>query len=161
MRINNMASKATFTIINGTLGQKPELRHTTNGREVCTVGVAHNTRWKGQDGQLHEKTDWFNVKLFGKLAVTAHNYLDKGSRVFLEGNISTSKYDKNGVTIYATDLIADKMIFLSSKKEDQHRSDGGYPEGYGNTHSTTKPSNAPQTFMADDPNAFQYDDIPF
>lgn len=157
-----MASKATFTIVNGTVGSQPELRHTTNGREVCTVGVAHNTRWKGKDGQLHEKTDWFNIKLFGKLAATASTYLDKGSRVFFEGSISTSKYDKNGVTIYSTDLIAEKMIFLSSKKEERHSSqDATHPPGYSHLHSARNPENDPNVFTSDDPNAFMHDEIPF
>ena len=155
-----MASKATFQIVNGTLGANPELRYTTSGKEVCSISVAHNTKWKGQDGQENEKTDWFYVKLFGKLATLASTYLDKGSRVYLEGNISTSKYEKNGATIYSTDLVADKIIFLSVKKESEHRSEG-YPPGFSNTYSATKPESGPQTFVSGDPQAFAHDDIPF
>ena len=70
----------------GNLGGDPEIRYTTNGNAVCNFSVATTEKWRGQDGQMQEQTDWHRVTAWGKLAEICNQYLSKGSRVYITGS---------------------------------------------------------------------------
>lgn len=114
-----MASKTFWQITNGRLGNNPDLRYTQAGQAICFMSIADNEQWRDKNDNLNEKTNWFRVKLFGKLAETAANYLAKGSRVHVEGRMSTSTYEKDGQSVYAIDFLVNKMLFLSDRKENR------------------------------------------
>ena len=80
-------------IVLGNLGAKPEVRHTSNGLCVANFTVATTERWKGQDGQQQEQTEWHRIVAFGRLAETCGQYLSKGSKVYIEGRIQTRQWD--------------------------------------------------------------------
>jgi single-strand DNA-binding protein len=108
-------------IIIGNLGQDPETRYMPNGDAVCNISVATSESWKDkQTGEAKEKTEWHRIVMFRGLGETAGQYLKKGSKVYLEGKLQTRKYDKDGQTHYSTEIIADKLEFLSPKSESQH-----------------------------------------
>lgn len=96
-------------ILLGTLGKDPETRG-----KACALSIATNERWKDKaTGEMQERTEWHRVKLFGRLAEIASEYLRKGRSVYIEGKLSTSKYtDNQGIERYTTDIIGDEMQLL-------------------------------------------------
>ena len=79
-------------IIVGNLGNDPEIRYSANGNAIASISVATSDRWKDKNtGEQQERTEWHRVKLFGRLAELAGEYLKKGSQVYIEGRIQTSK----------------------------------------------------------------------
>ena len=78
-------------IIIGNLGQDPEMRYTASGVPVTSFSVAVNRRWTSQDGQPQEKTTWFRVTAWRKLAETCNQYLSKGRPVLVEGRLTPDR----------------------------------------------------------------------
>ena len=104
-------------IIVGSLGRDPETRFNPSGDSVTRISVA--TSWKNKDS---EQTEWHRVVMFGKLAEIASKYLRKGTQVYIEGRLQTSKYTgKDGIERYSTDIIASQMQMLGMKGETSGR----------------------------------------
>ena len=101
----------------GNLGKDPELSYTPSGVAVAKFSVATNERWKDQEGNLQEHTEWHNIVAWRKLAEICSQYLKKGSKVYMEGKLQTRSWDdKNtGVKRYTTEIIADDLIMLDSR----------------------------------------------
>ncbi|MCD6116281.1 single-stranded DNA-binding protein [bacterium] len=103
-------------ILIGRLGGDPELAYTPSGRAYVKFTLATSARWKDQEGNQKERTDWHRIKAWGKLAEIMGEYLKKGSLVFLEGRIETRSYeDSNGVKKWITEIVANDMEMLGSK----------------------------------------------
>lgn len=97
----------------GRLGRDVEIRYTQAGKAVASLAVAAGEKWKDQNGNVQEHTEWFNVSMFGRLAEVAGEFLQKGSLVFIEGKQRTEKYqDKDGNDRYSVKLMADQMKML-------------------------------------------------
>ena len=94
-------------ILVGNLGAKPEVKYASNGNAISNLSVATSESWTDKStGQKQERTEWHRVSLFGKLAEIAGQYLDKGSKVYVEGKLQTRKYtDKDGVERWTTDVV--------------------------------------------------------
>ena len=104
-------------IIVGNVGKDPEIRYLANGDAVTNFSVA--TAWKGKG---EEQTEWHRITTFGKLAEICGKYLKKGSQVYIEGRLQTSKYTgKDGIERYSTDIIASQMQMLGGKGETSGR----------------------------------------
>ena len=100
----------------GNLTRDPELKQTTGGQSVCTLGVATNRYWTDSSGQKREEAEFHNVVCWGKLAEICAEYLKKGMRVFFEGRLQTRHWDdESGVRHYRTEIVANDMIILSSR----------------------------------------------
>lgn len=121
-------------IIVGNLGRDPEIRYSANGNAFASISIATSERWKDKNtGEQQEKTEWHRVKLFGRLAELAGEYLKKGSQVYIEGRLQTTKYqDKEGVDRWSTDIVARDMTFLGGRSGDTQ---GGSPPDYGQTEA--------------------------
>ena len=117
-------------IIVGNLGRDPEIRYSANGNAFASISIATSERWKDKNtGEQQEKTEWHRVKLFGRLAELAGEYLKKGSQVYIEGRLQTTKYqDKEGVDRWSTDIVARDMTFLGGRGGGD--SQGGSPPDY-------------------------------
>ena len=104
-------------IIVGNLGNDPEIRYSANGNAIASISVATSDRWKDKNtGEQQERTEWHRVKLFSRLAELAGEYLKKGSQVYIEGRIQTSKYqDKDGNDRWSTEIVAREMTFLGGR----------------------------------------------
>ena len=143
-----MARGINKVILVGNLGNDPETKYTQGGMAVCTLSLATTSVRKDKDGQQIEKTEWHRVKLFGKTAEVAGEYLKKGRQVFIEGRIEYGKYTGNdGVEKYTTDIIADQMQMI-----------GGAPQDSGGERQPR------QTAQRRDPapaKPTQFDDVPF
>jgi single-strand DNA-binding protein len=108
-----MVNKA---IIIGNLGGDPEVRYTQSGAAVANFTVATTEKWKGQDGQMQEQTEWHRIVAFARLGEICGEYLSKGSKVYIEGRIQTRKWtDKDGNSRYTTEIVAREMKMLDSK----------------------------------------------
>ena len=105
-------------ILLGNLGRDPEVRYTAGGNAVANLSLATTEKWKDKDGNKQEKTEWHRVTLWGRQAELAGEYLSKGSSVYIEGRLETRKYtDKDGVEKYTTEVVADRMQFVSTGGE--------------------------------------------
>ena len=94
-------------ILVGNLGAKPEVKYASNGNAISNLSLATSESWTDKStGQKQERTEWHRVSLFGKLAEIAGQYLDKGSKVYVEGKLQTRKYtDKEGIERWTTDIV--------------------------------------------------------
>ena len=85
---------------------------------MASFRIATTERFKNKDGEQQERTEWHNIVCWGRLAEIANEYLKKGRPVFIEGRIQHRSYDdKDGITRYRTDIIAQNMQFLGSRGE--------------------------------------------
>ena len=139
-----MAKDLNKAMLIGRLGQDPELKYTQSGVAVVSFSVATGMKWKDQEGNWQERTEWHNVKAWRGLAETCSNYLKKGSKVYIEGRLETSNWeDENKKKHYKTEIVIDEMIMLDSKGS----GDGNGSQG---SYSTTKPAAGKSTASDDD-----------
>jgi len=102
----------------GHLGGEPEIRQFEDGNSIAIASLATNERWKNQEGEQQERTEWHNLVFNRRLAEIAKDYLTKGSPIFIEGRLRTRKWeDENGVAHYNTQILVDHLQMLG-KKED-------------------------------------------
>ena len=133
-------------ILIGNLGKDPEVRHLDNGVAVANFSLATTESYTNKQGDRVNQTEWHNIVLWRGLADIAEKYLKKGNSVYIEGKISTRKWeDKEGNSRYSTDIIADKMTMLGSKQ--------------GNTSST--PNQDSETPSLESLEESGNDDLPF
>jgi single-strand DNA-binding protein len=99
-------------ILIGNLGADPELKYTPSSRALCNLRVATTEVFKDKTGQRQEKTEWHRVTVWGDQAENCSKYLSKGRSVYIEGKLQTRTYDKEGQKHYATDVVADRVVFL-------------------------------------------------
>tara|TARA_Y200000002_G_scaffold370142_1_gene365246 strand:+ start:7764 stop:8192 length:429 start_codon:yes stop_codon:yes gene_type:complete len=142
-----MASKGiNKVIIIGNLGQDPEVRHMPSGGAVTNISVATSESWKDKNtGQQQDKTEWHKVVFFNRLAEIAGEYLKKGSKVYIEGSLRTRSWEKDGVTHYTTEIVANNMQMLDSK----------------NDSGNAKPQSLANNSYAQKDDHYNNEDIPF
>ena len=116
-------------ILIGNLGADPELKYTPSQRPLCNLRIATTEVYKDKSGQRQEKTEWHRVTVWGDQAENCNKYLAKGRSVYVEGRLQTRTYDKDGQKHYATDIVADRVVFLGSG--------GGGGEGRGEGRGKT------------------------
>lgn len=103
-------------ILLGNVGKDPEIRSTADGTCIANLSVATSESWKDkQTGERKEQTEWHRVSAFGKLAEIIRDYVTKGSKVYIEGKLKTRSYDKDGVKMYTTEIVANELQMLDGK----------------------------------------------
>ncbi len=147
-------------ILVGNLGADPEARSLNNGGEVVNLRVATSESWKDREGNRQERTEWHRVVIFNEnLGRVAKNYLRKGSKVYLEGQLQTRKWsDQSGQEKYSTEVVLQRfngeLVLLDS------RDSGG---GRGGDYADDDLSSAPRQ-QRPQPATFDNDlddDVPF
>jgi len=137
----------------GNLGKDPEVKTLENGAKIATFPLATSENYKDKEGNRQTRTEWHNLVLWRGLADIAENYLHKGSQVFVEGRLSTRKWeDKEGHTRYTTEVIGDNLVLLGRAGEGGAQSPGNV--AFGGGMSPSRPSN-------DDLVTDVADDLPF
>ena len=154
-------------ILVGNLGADPEARSLNNGGEVVNMRIATSEQWKDRDGNRQERTEWHNVVIFNEnLGRVAKSYLRKGSKVYLEGQIQTRKWqDQSGNDRYTTEIVLQRfrgeLVLLDSRED----AGGGGGRGAGNEDFEEFGGGAPQRSQPrPQPAAFDSDlddDVPF
>jgi single-strand DNA-binding protein len=142
-------------ILIGNLGADPELKYTPSQRPLCNLRIATTEVYKDKSGQRQEKTEWHRVTVWGDQAENCNKYLAKGRSVYVEGRLQTRSYDKDGQKHYATDVVADRVVFLGGGGggEGRGKPGGGYG-GRGDSGPADEPGEGGGPAPSDD-------DIPF
>jgi single-strand DNA-binding protein len=146
-----MAASLNQVNLIGNVGKDPEIRNTAGGDVVANFSIATSETW-GSGSDRKERTEWHNVVVWGKLADVVEKYVTKGTKVFVQGKLTTRKWqDKDGRDRYTTEVVLSgfnsQLVLLSSK------SGGGRDEGDAPPRSERRTA-APAGAGADD-------DIPF
>lgn len=121
-----------LVVLYGRLTKDPELRYSQSGKASCFTSVAVNrsmSKEKRQEAEANGQptADFIGIKAFGKTAEMLANYFKKGNRIAVEGKIATGSYEKNGQTVYTTDVIVNRVHFIESAKEN---GGGGNNQGF-------------------------------
>ncbi len=148
-------------ILVGNLGAKPEIKYASNGNAISNLSVATSESWTDKStGQRQERTEWHRVSLFGKVAEIAGQYLDKGSKVYVEGKLQTRKWqDQNGQDRYTTEVVISGFSGTLQMLDRRDDMNSNAPVQQSQPKSQNTPEPAPAiTPVA--PDEFE-DDIPF
>ena len=147
-----MAGSVNKVILVGNLGADPEIRRTQDGKPIVNLSVATSESWRDRNsGERRERTEWHRVVIFNEgLAKVAEQYLKKGSKVYLEGQIQTRKWqDQGGQDRYSTEVVLQgfnsQMTLLDGRGEGGApggRGQGGYDQGGGYDDYGSAPSSA-------------------
>ena len=146
-----MSRGVNKVILVGNLGQKPDMKYTQSNTAVANLSLATSESWKDKDsGDLKTKTEWHRVVYFGKLAEIAEKYIDKGSKVYIEGKLQTRKWqDQAGNDRYTTEVLGQELTMLDSRGDSSGSS-------FENNNSTMSEEDVNQ-----DNGEFSEEDIPF
>ena len=165
-----MAGSVNKVTLVGNLGKDPEARSMNNGGEVVSFTLATSETWNDRDGNKQEKTEWHNVVIFNEnLGKVAKNYLRKGQKAYIEGQLQTRKWtDQNGNDRYTTEVVLQRfrgeLVLLSGREGggassgggDWGQRSGGGNAGGGASSGNFGGSGAPSPFDSD-----LDDDVPF
>jgi single-strand DNA-binding protein len=163
-----MAGSVNKVILIGNLGKDPEIRRTQDGRPIANLNVATSESWRDKaTGERKEKTEWHRVVIFNEgLCKVAEQYLKKGAKVYIEGQLQTRKWtDQSGAEKYTTEVVL--QGFNSTLTMLDGRSGGGGSfggEDSGGDFGAAGPSSAPRRAVAaggGGRNGDMDDDIPF
>ena len=143
-----MARGINKVILVGNLGRDPETRYLPSGGAVTNVSLATSRSWKDRDsGEQKEKTEWHRIVFFNRLAEIAGEYLKRGSKVYVEGELRTREWEKEGQKHFTTEIVGNEMQMLDSK--------GGSSDYETSNHSSgATPTSLSSSEIIDD-------DIPF
>ena len=151
-----MARGINKVILVGNLGQDPDTRYMPNGNPVTNITVATTKNWKDREtGENRDRTEWHRVVFFNRLAEIVNEYLRKGSKVYLEGELRTRQWERDGQKHYTTEIVANEMQMLDSRggmSSDTSAPSGGPSGG---------PSRRSQDELEPPPEDDFDDDIPF
>lgn len=153
-----MARGINKVILIGNLGNDPDTRFTPQGTAVTNLSLATDESYKDkQTGQIVPKTEWHRVILFNRLAEIAKEYLQKGSKVYIEGRLQTRKWqNKEGVDMYTTEIVGNELQMLDGKQDGQ--------QGQAPRQQQQRPQYAGNQQQAPQQEQYNYDDsedIPF
>lgn len=147
----------------GRLGADPDVRYTQNNTAVANMSVATSSRYKDNNNEIVENTEWHKVVAWGKLAEICQQYLTKGGQVYFEGSLQTRSWEdkKDGIKRYSTEIKASDMIMLDSKgsggsSDNQNQGQANEPRSGGAAKSS-----APSTAGFEVDTNMDDDDLPF
>ncbi|HEX5230995.1 MAG TPA: single-stranded DNA-binding protein [Bradyrhizobium sp.] len=168
-----MAGSVNKVILVGNLGKDPEIRRTQDGRPIANLSVATSDQWRDKaTGERKEKTEWHRVVIFSEgLAKVAEQYLKKGAKVYIEGQLQTRKWtDQAGVEKYSTEVVLQgfnsNLTMLDGRGGAGSGGGGGGGGGFSDEASGESGSPAPRRAVAaagggGGRNGDMDDDIPF
>lgn len=152
-----MAGSVNKVILVGNLGRDPEIRSTQDGREIANLAIATSDSWKDKStGERKEKTEWHRVVIFNDgLVNVVKNYLKKGAKVYIEGQLQTRKWtDKDGQEKYSTEVVLQGFSSVltmldGNKNSGENASAGNYNQSYSQPASA-QGQKAPSELMDDE-----------
>ncbi len=145
-----MAGSINKVILVGNLGADPEVRATQDGREICNLRLATSESWKDKNtGERREKTEWHRVVIFNDALVrVAKDYLHKGSKIYVEGQLQTRKWtNKEGQEQYSTEVVLQgfngNLTMLDTKGSGERSGGGDYGDrGGSSSYGQSQPQRA-------------------
>ena len=143
-----MAGSVNKVILIGNLGKDPEVRTMQSGGKVCNFSIATSESWKDKNtGERQERTQWHNIVIWNEnLVKIAESYLKKGSKVYIEGQLETRKYEKDGRDVYTTEVVLrpyrGELTLLDSRSSGGESSGGAFNDNGGQSSYDSGPSKA-------------------
>jgi len=142
----------------GNCGRDPESKAMPNGQILAEVSIAVSEKWKDKQGQSQERTEWLNLVFFGKLAEIVLQYVTKGSKIYIEGKLRTSSWEKDGQKHYRTDIVCDTMQMLDSRNGGPAAAQSNAPT---QRNQQSAPANSQPQSHVNDGFGFDDTDLPF
>lgn len=141
-----MAEGLNKVMLLGNLGADPELKVTGGGQSILKLRIATSESFLDKQNVRQERTEWHQVTMWGKRGEALAKFLTKGERIFVEGSLRTSSYEKDGEKRYRTEIVASNIILA----------------GRGKAKDVAKPEKAPAEPADNMPGSYEgADDIPF
>ena len=131
------------TMIYGNLTRDPELKALPSGANVCSFSIATNRTYNDKDGNRQEEVEYHNIVVFGKQAENVAKYLSKGSGAYVEGRLQTRSWDKDGVKMYRTEIVAERVQFGPSRKKAEGQSNDSVLPDYPYPDESINPEDVP------------------
>ncbi|TIS37555.1 single-stranded DNA-binding protein [Mesorhizobium sp.] len=159
-----MAGSVNKVILVGNLGQDPEIRRLNSGDPVVNLSIATSESWRDKStGDRKEKTEWHRIVIFNdSLAKVAEQYLKKGMKVYIEGQLQTRKWTKDGQDHYSTEIILQKFRGELQMLDSKGESNGGRnDERGGDRREESRSSGGSQQKSNSQSNRDLDDEIPF
>ena len=159
-----MAKSVNKVILLGNVGKEPEIKVLPSGQPVANFSIATSDRYKDQQGNFQERTEWHNMTAYGKLAEIVRDYVKKGNKLYIEGRLTTRSWDDKDTQkkVYRTEIVVADLSLLSGR-DDQGGGGGNYQQRSAAPASTPssggydqRPSNS-----YEDSSQITDDDIPF
>ena len=132
-----MAKSVNKVILLGNVGKDPEIKVLPSGQPVANFSIATSERFKDQQGNWQDRTDWHNLTAYGKLAEIVRDYVKKGNKLYTEGRLTTRSWDdkESGKKVYRSEIVVGDISLLSGRGEDGGSSSGYAQRSGGNTAS--------------------------
>jgi single-strand DNA-binding protein len=168
-----MAEGLNKVMLLGNLGADPELKMTATGQAILKLRIATTENYMDKNNTRQERTEWHSVTMWGKRGEALSRFLQKGERVFVEGGLRTSSYEKDGEKRYRTEVVATNIILNGRGKggEASEGGGGGYErrppreQNGGGSNGRSAPARSPEPPPAASEDFGDYpggdDDIPF
>jgi single-strand DNA-binding protein len=160
-----MARSVNKVTLLGNVGKDPEIRSTPSGVMVANLTLATSDRQKDAQGNWQDKTEWHNLKAFNRTAEIVRDYVKKGSKLYIEGKITTNSWDdkESGQKRYKTEILVNELVLLSGREEGAG-GQGGYTRAASSSSSAASFDQRPPAAAHDDfaqSAEISDDDIPF
>jgi single-strand DNA-binding protein len=167
LELNNMARSVNKVTLLGNVGKDPEIRSTPGGTMVASVALATSDRQKDAQGNWQDHTEWHNLKAFNRTAEIVRDYVKKGSKLYIEGKITTNSWEDKEThqKRYRTEILVNDLVLLSAREEGAGGAGGYSKPASTSTSSASFDQRPPAAAGAPDDYAQQAeisdDDIPF
>jgi single-strand DNA-binding protein len=159
-----MAGSVNKVILVGNLGKDPEIRRTQDGRPIANLSVATSETWRDKaTGERKEKTEWHRVVIFNEgLCKVAEQYLKKGAKVYIEGQLQTRKWtDQSGVEKYSTEVVLQGFNSTLTMLEGRGGGGGSFADEGSSDFGSSSPAPRRAAAAGGSRNSDMNDDIPF
>ncbi|MDB9863490.1 single-stranded DNA-binding protein [Litorivicinus sp.] len=155
-----MARSVNKVTLIGNIGNDPDIKALPSGSQVANLSIATTDSWRDKNsGEMQERTEWHRVVFFDKLAEICGQYLKKGSRIYIEGNLRTRQWEQDGQKRYTTEIVGREMMMLDGRGDSESSSmSGSTPRPQ---QLTPQPQSAPKPVSQPMPPANIDDEIPF
>jgi len=163
-----MAKSVNKVILLGNVGKEPEIKVLPSGQPVANFSLATSDRYKDQQGNFQDRTEWHNITAYGKLAEIIRDYVKKGHKIYIEGRLTTRSWDDKDTQkkVYRTEIVVADLSLLSGRDD---QGGGGYSGGQSSGGYSQQRSSAPSsggydqrpTSSYEDASQITDDDIPF
>jgi single-strand DNA-binding protein len=152
-----MAKTVNKVILLGNVGKDPEIRSTTGGTLVANLSLATSERFKDKGGEWQERTEWHNLVGYARGAEILRDYVKKGSKLYVEGRITTRSWDdkETGKKAYRTEIVVNEISLLSPAEGSNGRSGTNGRDSQSRTNRYSEPADDFGSVGITD------DDIPF
>jgi single-strand DNA-binding protein len=165
LELNIMARSVNKVTLLGNVGKDPEIRSTPGGTMVANIALATSDRQKDAQGNWQDHTEWHNLKAFNRTAEIVRDYVKKGSKLYIEGKITTNSWEDKEThqKRYRTEILINELVLLSGREEG---GGGGYSKPASSSSSSANFDQRPQAPAGGQDEYAQQaeisdDDIPF